>query len=76
MATIKIIINYNILITENNIDSELINKINEILPKYGHVQKILNLDEKSFSKFLTPKMSLKRKELIKYYQEDIEEIYK
>ena len=68
--------NYNILITENNNDNNLIDKINEILPKYGHVQKILNLDEKSFSKFLTPKMSLKRKELIKYYQEDIEEIYK
>lgn len=68
--------NFNIIITENNIDSELINKINEIIPKYAHVQKILSLDEKSFSNFLTPKMSLKRKELINYYQDEIEEIYK
>ena len=69
-------LNFNIIITENNIDSELINKINEIIPKYAHVQKILSLDEKSFSKFLTPKMSLKRNELINYYQNEIEEIYK
>jgi long-chain acyl-CoA synthetase len=68
--------NYNIIITENNIDNSLINKINELIPKYGHVQKILSLDEKSFSNFLTPKMSLKRNDLINYYQDEIDEIYK
>ena len=66
---------YNILITENNHDSELLNKINDELEKYMHVKKILNLDENSFSEFLTPKMSLKRKDLVNYYQSEINKIY-
>tara|TARA_Y200000002_G_scaffold343273_1_gene315652 strand:+ start:292 stop:1848 length:1557 start_codon:yes stop_codon:yes gene_type:complete len=68
---------YNIIITENlNIDDKkLINEINTILPKYAQVKKILNLEENSFSKFLTPKMSLKRKELIKHYHDYINKIY-
>ncbi len=66
---------YNILITENNDDNNLIHKINNELPKYVQIKDILNLDENSFSEFLTPKMSLKRKELIKFYQDKIEKKY-
>ena len=66
---------YNILITENNHDNDLLNKINNKLPKYSQIKKILNLDENSFSDFLTPKMSLKRKELIKYYDKEINNLY-
>ena len=67
---------FNILIVENNNDYDLIEKVNKILPKYAHIKKILNLEENSFSNFLTPKMSLKRKELEKFYKDEIENIYK
>ena len=66
---------YNILITENNNDPDLLNKINDKLEKYMHIKKILNLDENSFAEFLTPKMSLKRKELVNNYQSEINKIY-
>lgn len=66
---------YNILITENNDDKNLIDKINKELPKYVQIKNILNLNENSFSDFLTPKMSLKRKELTNFYQDKIEKYY-
>lgn len=70
---------YNILIMEKNesneCSQELITKINETLPKYAHIKDILELKNNAFSNFLTPKMSLKRKELINYYQEEIDDFY-
>jgi len=68
---------YNILITENleNINNNLIEDINNLLPKYAYIKKILNLEENTFSKFLTPKMSLKRNELIHSNISKINKIY-
>ena len=66
---------YNILIVENEENINL-NEINEKLPKYAQIKKILYLNKGSFSSFLTPKMSLKRNELTKYYMEDIDDLYK
>lgn len=66
---------YNILIIENNNDQEILDKINNEIPKYTHIKKILNLEENSFNDFLTPKMSLKRKELVKNYINEIDELY-
>ena len=70
---------FNILIMEkheiNESKQELILKINKNLPKYVHIKDILELKKNAFSTFLTPKMSLKRKELIDYYQEEINYFY-
>lgn len=54
---------YNILIIEDykNCHDELLEKINKNIPKYAEIKKLLILEKDTFSKFLTPKLSLKKK---------------
>ena len=73
---------FNIMIMEecNQYNKEfekkiLLQEINRELPKFAYVKDILFLKKDTFSKFLTPKMSLKKKELINYYQEEINHFY-
>ena len=67
--------NYNILITEKIVSSETLQRINESLDSYLQIKKVLVLEEGSFQKHLTPKMSLKRKEMETQYHEKIKEFY-
>lgn len=67
---------YNIIIIENNQDKDILSKINKNIPKYAQIKKILNLEKNSFSNFLTPKMSLKKKELFNSYFNEINDLYK
>ena len=39
----------------------MISKINSDLDNYLHIKDVLYLDEGTFAKFMTPKLSLKRK---------------
>ena len=68
---------YNIIITEVNnvINKETIDKINNDLDNYLQIKKILYLKNDTFIKYLTPKLSLKRKLLIDDNINDIEKIY-
>ena len=67
---------YNILIVEedSNIDS-FITVINEELDSYLRIKNILKVPNNTFQNHLTPKMSLKRKEIENKYQNEINEIY-
>lgn len=66
---------YNILITEKYVDNEVLQKINKQLDSYLQIKKVLVLEEGSFQKHLTPKMSLKRKEVESKYYEKIKQLY-
>ena len=68
---------HNIIITEkgNNISDDMITKINSDLDNYLHIKDVLYLDEGTFAKFMTPKLSLKRKALINIHMDDIDKIY-
>ena len=59
---------YNILITEKNINDQTLQSINDSLDSYLQIKKVIILEEGSFQKHLTPKMSLKRKEETQYYE--------
>ncbi len=69
---------YNILITEkdNIIDQLFIDKINSKLDNYLHIKKVLYIESETFSKYMTPKLSLKRKLLFKDIEEVINDIYR
>ena len=59
---------YNILIVEKPFENmDLINKINSEIESYLKIKNILLIDD--FSDFLTPKMSIKRKDLVKHLKE-------
>ena len=58
----------NILIVEKPFDKSLLDKINSKLDKYLHIKDVIEIDD--FSKYLTPKMSIKRKEVIKRFMEE------
>ena len=66
---------YNILITEKYVDNEVLQKINKQLDSYLQIKKVLVLEEGSFQKHLTPKMSLKRKEVESQYYDKIKDAY-
>lgn len=66
---------YNILITEKDVNNEVLQKINKQLDSYLQIKKVLILEEGSFQKHLTPKMSLKRKEIESKYYEKIKDAY-
>lgn len=68
---------YNIIICEKDcaINSNILSKINAKLDSYLRIKKILRLDDGSFQEILTPKMSIKRKELESRYNTKIKEIY-
>ena len=67
---------YNILIVEekSKIDT-FISCINAELDSYLRIKKVLRVPDDTFHKHLTPKMSLKRKEVEENYKKDIDEIY-
>lgn len=68
---------HNILLCESNasIDKTILKKINEELDNYLHIGNVLYLEEGSFQRFLTPKMSIKRREVETYYHQEIENMY-
>ena len=61
---------YNILIIEKpfNNNNNIFDKINSEIDSYLKIKDFVLLDD--FSDFLTPKMSIKRKKLIKYLKEN------
>tara|TARA_E500000178_G_C16700149_1_gene607801 strand:- start:104 stop:670 length:567 start_codon:yes stop_codon:yes gene_type:complete len=69
--------NYNIIIVESNsnITNNTLNKINHDLDGYLHIKKILRLKEGDLQKHLTPKMSLKRREVERTFEKEIEKMY-
>ncbi len=68
---------YNIIITElgSDINNNTIEKINKELDNFLQIKKILYLKSETFSKYLTPKLSLKRKKLINDSIEKINNLY-
>lgn len=68
---------HNILLCESNVPIEhaLLEKINEELDTYLHIHDVLYLEEGAFQRFLTPKMSIKRREVVAYYQQEIDNMY-
>ena len=69
---------YNILIMKidygiHKID--FLKKINQEIPKYNHIKNILNVEEDVFNRHMTPKMSLKRKEIYKFLEDKINLLY-
>lgn len=68
---------YNILIIQKPtiIDKSLLKKINDELDGYLQIKKILTLDEDALTNCMTPKMSLKRKDIVQKFQDKIDEIY-
>lgn len=67
---------YNILIVEenSNIDASM-TTINEELDSYLRIKDVLKIPNAAFQNHLTPKMSLKRKEIEEKYKNEINEIY-
>lgn len=69
--------NCNILITDLNIErNKIIELCNRELDQYLKIKDILYIENDKFQIYLTPKMSIKRKLLIKDYMSSIEELYK
>ena len=69
--------NYNILITDLDMDkNKIIELCNKELDQYLKIKDILFVENDKFQTYLTPKMSIKRKLLIKDYMSSIEELYK
>jgi long-chain acyl-CoA synthetase len=67
---------YNILLVEenSNIDASM-TTINEELDSYLRIKDVLKIPNGSFQNHLTPKMSLKRKEVEEKYKKEIDDIY-
>ena len=58
--------NYNELVTdEKDVTSEVLNMINKNLDSYLKIKKVHYLPTEEWTQFLTPKMSIKRKALVK-----------
>ena len=57
---------YNNLITDENITTEKLTLINKNIEPYLRLNKVYNINSSEFNIFLTPKMSIKRNELITY----------
>ena len=59
-------LDYNEMITTKKIPSFILELINNTLDSYLVIKKIHIINEDELSKYLTPKMSIKRKQLIEY----------
>lgn len=57
---------YNTLITDSEVSKEKLNLINEELSTYIKIKHVVVINPEKMEKFLTPKMSIKRKPLIEY----------
>lgn len=67
---------YNILLVEESSNIETVmSLINEELDSYLRIKQVLKIPNNTFQNHLTPKMSLKRKELGDKFKKDIDEIY-
>lgn len=67
---------YNILLTDINIKScKLMKLCNKNLESYLHIKKVVYIESEVFQKYLTPKMSIKRKKLLNDYIEAIDASY-
>ena len=69
---------YNIIICDrdSNLSTNIIDIINEELDTYLQIKKILYLNPGSLQQTMTPKMSIKRKEVEMMFEDEIKEIYK
>tara|TARA_B100000963_G_scaffold356782_1_gene377642 strand:+ start:836 stop:2311 length:1476 start_codon:yes stop_codon:yes gene_type:complete len=57
---------YNNLITDENISNEKLKQINNSLDSYLKIDNVIQISKEEFNNFLTPKMSIKRNEIINY----------
>lgn len=57
---------YNILIVEEPFDNSNLDKINKNIDSYLKIKKIIHVKSKDMETFLTPKLSIKRKQLINF----------
>ena len=54
------------IITDNEINNKTLSIINKNLSSYLKIINVIKIDEEEISKFMTPKLSIKRNQLIKY----------
>ena len=66
---------HNILLCESKAPID-IKTINQELDSYLRIRDVLYVEEGAFQRFLTPKMSIRRRDVVTYYQEEIDNIYK
>tara|TARA_B100000902_G_scaffold399180_1_gene468836 strand:+ start:3419 stop:4900 length:1482 start_codon:yes stop_codon:yes gene_type:complete len=66
---------YNILIIEKPFDESKLDIVNKNIDNYLKIEKVLYVESHIFGDYLTPKMSIKRKKLIKYLEDDINNLY-
>lgn len=67
---------YNILLTDVNLNSDKIMKLcNKNLDNYLQIKDVIYIENDVFQRYLTPKMSIKRKKLIHDFQNEINNIY-
>jgi long-chain acyl-CoA synthetase len=67
----------NILLTDINIKSDTLMKLcNKNLESYLHIKNVLYIEKEVFQKYLTPKMSIKRKKLLNDFREEINALYR
>ena len=59
-------LDYNEIITTKPISSFVLQSINNNLDSYLTIKKVHTIDENELSNYLTPKMSIKRKQLVEY----------
>ena len=58
---------YNEIITDEKVSPEIINDINKKLESYLKIKKVHYLPTEKWTNYLTPKMSIKRKKIVKEY---------
>ncbi len=56
----------NTIITDTEINNKTLSIINKNLSSYLKIINVIKIDEEEMSKFMTPKLSIKRNQLIKY----------
>ena len=61
---------YNSIICDKSIDNNIINTINNNLDSFLKIKNVIIISEEEMNKFLTPKMSIKRNQLISYINND------
>ena len=68
--------NIIILEKENNIDIDyFLEKINSEISSYARIKDVLLVEKGTFEKFYTPRLSLKRNELEKFLEDQINKFY-
>jgi len=63
-------LDHNILIVENPFDSNKLELINNDIESYLKIKNVIKIDSSIMNNYLTPKMSIKRKALIKYVNDN------